>query len=192
MRDYIMVSPPRSHKRMMKPSKYANYDTRGFIKLGVFLAALATIILVALSLSVNPKTPATAEQVKEVIINQGYVPEDIATYYYESDSGFKDTLISCIAFESDDIHFEFFDFNNEASAISIYSQAYEDVVANNDTNNRRKGGTKIANYAIYTLDLQGKYNVMCYVGNTAVYACCDSENKNEIDKILDAIDYLKA
>ena len=30
-----------------------------------------------------------------------------------------------------------------------------------------------------------------YVGNTAVYAYCDSENKTEIDKILDAIDYLK-
>ncbi len=187
-----MVSPPKSHRRMMKPSEYVNYDAKGFIKLGVFLAALVIIILMVLNFSVNPKTPATTEQVKEIIINQGYVPEDIAAYYYESDAGFKDTLNNCIAFESEDIHFEFFNFNNEASAISIYSQAYEDVVANNDTNNRRKGGTKIANYAIYTLDLQGKYNVMIYVGNTAVYAYCNSENKNEINKILDAIDYLKA
>lgn len=186
-----MVSPPKSHRRMMKPSKYVNYDAKGFVKLGVFLAILAVIIFVVLNVSVVPKTPATNEQVKEAIINQGYVPEDISTYYYESDPAFKETLINCIAFESDDIHFEFFNFNNEASAVSIYRQAYEDVVANYDTNNRRKGGTKIANYAIYTLDLQGKYNVMIYVGNTAVYAYCDSENKAEIQKILDAIDYLE-
>ncbi len=186
-----MVSPPKSHRRMIKPSKYANYNTKGFIKLGVFLAFLAVTVLIFLDFSTNPKTPATVEQVKESIIKQGYSPEDIASYYYENDSGFKDTLINCIAFESDDIHFEFFNFNNEASAISIYSQAYEDIVSNNDTNNRRKGGSKIANYAIYTLDLQGKYNVMIYVGHTAVYAYCNSENKVEIQKILDAIDYLE-
>jgi ribosomal protein S17E len=51
---------------------------------------------------------------------------------------------------------------------------------------------QIANYTIYTLDSLGKYNVAIYVGNTAVYAYCDSENKVEIQKILDAIDYLKA
>ncbi len=51
--------------------------------------------------------------------------------------------------------------------------------------------TRIANYSIYLLDSLGKYNVAIYVGNTAVYACCNSENKNEIDKILDAIDYLE-
>lgn len=186
-----MVSPPKSHRKMMKSSKHVNYDTKGFVKLGIFLTALVIIVLVILNFTVNPKTPATVEQMKAEITNQGYVPEDIATYYYESDPEFKNTLINCIAFESDDIHFEFFNFNNEASAISIYSQAYEDIVSNNDTNNRRKGGSKIANYAIYTLDLQGKYNVAIYVGNTAVYAYCNSENKNEINKILDAIDYLE-
>ena len=37
----------------------------------------------------------------------------------------------------------------------------------------------------------GKYNVAIHVGNTAVYAYCDSENQNEINKILDKIDYLE-
>ena len=181
-----------SRPHRTKPAgSYVKPDWKGYFKLALVIIFFIVLSIVFFEFLTVPKTPATTEQVKEIIINQGYVPEEIVSYYYESDTGFKDTLNNCIAFESKDIHFEFFNFNNEASAKSIYIQAYEDIVANNDTNNRKKGGTKIANYAIYTLDLQGKYNVAIYVGNTAVYAYCNSENKNEINKILDAIDYLK-
>ena len=48
-----------------------------------------------------------------------------------------------------------------------------------------------SNYSLYFLDSLGKYNIAIHVGNTAVYAYCDSENQNEINKILDKIDYLE-
>ena len=74
-----------------------------------------------------PKTPATVEQVKSAIVDQGYETKDITELYYKSDPEFKNTLNKCISFEKDDLHFEFFDFNNDNSAVNIYSQAYQEI-----------------------------------------------------------------
>lgn len=85
----------------------------------------------------------------------------------------------------------FFDFNNDNSAVNVFTQVYQEVSYKYNAAHSIEIEHRMANFTIFSLDSLGKYNVAIYVGNTAVYAYCDSENKLEINKILDAIDYLE-
>ncbi len=142
-------------------------------------------------MSADSKTPATTQEVKEAIINYGYEPVDYTDSYYEADISFQLALKECVAFESDDIHFEFFEFNSKEDAVDIWGQAYQKITIQYNAWQKIETEYYVANYRIYTLDSLGKYNVAIYVGNTAVYAYCNSENKNEINEILNKIDYLE-
>ena len=155
------------------------------------LLLFGILIFGILELTTKPKTPATSEQVWNTIVAQGYEPEDIADKYHSQDPESKNSLLKCIAFENSDVHFDFFEFNSDSMAQNIYSQFHRKIVDNYNASHIIETENKQANFIIYTLDNGEKYNVAIYVGNTAVYAYCDSENKNEINKILDAIDYLK-
>lgn len=143
----------------------------------------------------EPKVPPTPEEVQTAIVNYGYEPLDLTEYYCNKDSGFKSTLLDCVAFEKDDIFFAYFNFYSHESAVSFRRNTYAKVrpihgypidgyIHHIETDDRAK------NYVLYSIDTNGRYDVMSYVGNTAVYARCDSENKIEINKILEAIDYL--
>lgn len=178
----------RIHKTRI-PSTNGKWTFKGILILVVVLLVFGLLVWAMLGIATTPKTPTSSEKIWSIITEQGYEPEDVTAYYCVKDPAFQDTLTKCIAFEKDDIHFEFFDFNNEHSAINIYKQAYEMIEKNEYF--RRKSGTHIANHSIYTLDSEGKYSVAIRVGHTALYAYCDSENKNEINKILNAIDYLE-
>lgn len=103
----------------------------------------------------------------------------------------RGVLDECIAFEKDDIHFDFFVYKTKKSAMDLYSQAHAKIILKKNKINAIETDTVLANYAIYTFDDLETYNVAIYVENTAIYAYCKSENKMEINKILDAIDYLK-
>lgn len=181
-----------SRPHRTKPAgSYVKPDWKGYVKLALVIIFFIVLAIVFFNFFAVPKTPATTEQVKSVIVAQGYEPKDITEQYYESDSGFKSVLNHCISFDRDDIHFEFFDFNNNNSAVNVFSQVYQEVSYKYNAAHSIEIDTRIANYRIYTLDSLGKYNVAIFVGHTAVYAHCDSENKAEIQKILDAIDYLE-
>lgn len=167
----------------------------------IFLITLASILAVVLIIgsvlcfiwlmSADSKTPVTADEVREAIISNDYESTDYTDSYYEADLSFQLALKECIAFESDDIHFEFFEFNTKEDAENIWRQAYQKITIQYNAWRKIETEYNVANYHIYTLDSLGKYNVAIYVGNTAVYAYCDSENKNEINKILKKIDYLE-
>lgn len=180
-----------SSPHYMSPVKPAKKDIKGFITLIVVLLLFGILIFGILELTTKPKTPATSEQVWNTIVAQGFEPEDIADKYHSQDPESKNSLLKCIAFENSDVHFEFFEFNSDSMAQNIYSQFHRKIVDNYNASHIIETENKQANFIIYTLDNGEKYNVAICVGNTAVYAYCDSENKNEINKILDAIDYLK-
>lgn len=191
-KEVLILANLSSRPHRTKPTgSYVKPDINGFVRLGLVIALFAVLAFIFFNFISVPKTPATTEQVKSVIVAQGYEPKDITEQYYESDPVFKNTLNKCISFDKDDIHFEFFDFNNNNSAIDIYSQVYSQLSYRYNSAYSVEIDYQIANYSIWLYDSLGKYSVAIYVGNTAVYAHCDSENQNEIDKILDAIDYLK-
>lgn len=175
-----------------RPAAASNskWGLKAFIRIGVFLVFMVVLTLIIFKIAIVPKTPATADQVWNMLVAQGYEAQDITEWYFEKDSGFKQTLIKCIAFEKDDIHFEFFVFNNRNSAIDVYGQLYTKIILSKSNFNIIEFDKQIANYSIYTLDDLDTYNVSIYVEDTAVYAYSKSENKNEINKILAAIDYV--
>lgn len=174
-----------------KTTYTSSISIKSIILAFIFVIIFVVFIILWLSaLFSEPKTPATADEVWVTIEEQGYHPEDISDYYFQKDSGFKVTLKKCIAFEEEDIHFEFFEFNNKDSAIDIYGQAYHNIRVTHNSWQKMETSYENKNYSLYFLDSHGKYNVSIFVENTAVYAYCDSENKYEINRILDKIDYL--
>lgn len=186
-------------KRKVKKPQYAKkpqYHTTISAKtlIGIFAAVIVFVVFIIFCLDAlfsPPKTPVTSDEVWAIIEEQGFTPEDYTEAYYESDVGFRFSLIKCVAFDENDIHFEFFEFNNSDSAIDIYGQAYHKITTTYNSWQKMeiKGFDK--NYSLYFLDSLGKYNVAIHVGNTAVYATCDSENQSKINKILAPIDYLE-
>lgn len=174
-----------------KTTYTSSISIKSIILAFIFVIIFVVFIILWLSaLFSEPKTPATADEVWVAIEEQGYHPEDISDYYFQKDSGFKVSLKKCIAFEKEDIHFEFFEFNNKDSAIDIYGQAYHNIRVTHNSWQKMETSYENKNYSLYFLDSHGKYNVSIFVENTAVYAYCDSENKYEINRILDKIDYL--
>ena len=158
--------------------------------LALFLIVGSVVCFIWL-MSADSKIPATTEEVKAAIINYDYEPIDYTDSYYEADLSFQLALKECVAFERDDIHFEFFEFNTKEDAVDIWGQAYQKITIQYNAWKKIETEYYVANYRIYTLDSLGKYNVAIYVGNTVIYAYCNSENKNEINKILSKIDYLE-
>lgn len=167
------------------------FDVKGFLKLGFFLAVLVLMVWIILKIAVVSKEPVTSEQFYNILVEQGFEPQDITEEYYKFDEDYRSVLIKCLATEKEDIKLVFFEFNNENSPKEIYQQARADIKTKYNAIYKAETDHQVANHCIYTLDSLGKYNIAIYVGNTAISGYCNSENKNEINKILDRIDYLQ-
>ena len=74
----------------------------------------------------------------------------------------------------------------------MYGQAYTKIIRAKDGSDTIKTHEKIANFVIFTLDDHETYNVAIYVGNTAVYAYANSEQKAAVNQVLDKMDYLES
>lgn len=177
-------------------SKTSNYSKTSIKKIIVTLVVITLFLLSAIyfisAIFAESKIQATVDEVWKAIETEGFEPKDITQDYYNSDSDAFMYLNKCIAFDKNDIHFEFFEFNNEDSAKDLYGQAHYKITTTHNSWQRIETDNRMANYRIYTLDANGQYGVAIFVGNTAVYARSQSENKNKIDKILDSIDYLRS
>ena len=180
-------------KYSKQKTTYANnVSTKSLVgAFAVIIVFVAFVVFFLWALSTEPKVPATSDEVWTIIESQGYIPQDYTSEYHNTDISFELSLTKCIGYEKDDIFLQFFEFNNENNAIDIYGQAYQKITQRYNSWQKTEISHHNKNYSLYFLDSKGKYNVAIHVGNTAVYAYCDSENKNEINKILDKIDYLE-
>ena len=163
----------------------AKWGIKGFIKLIVFLAILLAIIYGVVRITGVSKMPAPSSLVWHVLTTEGYDPEDITEKYSSQDSG----LVKCIGVKKDDISFEFYDFDNNASAVNACGNAHSLIVRTKMGLPRAQTKTAMANYTIYTLKARGEYSVAIHVGNTAIYAYSSEENAEKIAKILTDIGY---
>lgn len=148
------------------------------------------ILLVAMLIYVftngQPKTPVTCKQVTAVLSNLEYTPSDTTEAYLKQDSHLKNS----VAVETDNIRFDFFEFDNDNSASNVYTHAYKQIL------NYRNGYVEdveteeyYANYRLYSLKTTGMYYLTIWVDNTAIYAYCDEEYTGELGEILTAIGY---
>ena len=141
-------------------------------------------IVIALNLT-GSKEVATAEQVWDAIAQEGYLPVD-ATYLYEEDMS---SLIQCIAFEKDDVYFNFYILEDSNCARGIYSEIHSHLYQKYHVPYRVEHHSKQANYRIYTIASKGRYSVDVRVGNTVVYAYCDDGNEEGIVNVMKEIGY---
>ena len=159
------------------------------LKLCIFLAIFGLVCYGVFSIAIVPKTPATVEQVMEVMTSFGYEPQDKTDTFIAKNPSAAQNLQQCIAIEKEDVHFEFYSFYNENSAIIMYREAYWHIYYTKMSFPNVELDTKMANYCKYTLKASGTYSVAMYVGPTAVYACSDEENADAIIEIMKAIGY---
>lgn len=133
-------------------------------------------------------TPATTEQVEAALNEQGFQSQNITDSAQNNFPGFR--LESCIVAEQNDIRFEFYRFDNVASAKKVYQQAYSKIIGNR-TSQRVEFEERKLNYHVYTLDIETNYYLAMYAENTAVYAYCNSaENSRKINAVLDSLGYI--
>ncbi len=186
-----MGAPPRSHRMQMGPTGNVKSDFKAYVRLVVVLIFFALFVFGFFRLLNVQKEEATIQEVELAMIEQGYTPRDLTEVYYNQDSGFKTSLKKCIAMQKDDIRLHFFEFKDSESAKNIYRQAYNNAILKYDSFQKIERHAQMGSFSIYTLDSKGMYSVAIYVGNTAISANSNPENKGEINAILSKIDYLE-
>lgn len=131
--------------------------------------------------------PVSVEQINEVLISQDLQPAYITDAAQGNFPGAG--LKECIIAEQEDIRFEFYNFDNQSSALKLYREARNLIITTKMATPRTKIEIGKANYKYYSLTADGNYSVTVYVKNTAIYAYCNEENLSTITAILDDIDY---
>lgn len=157
----------------------------------LFLLVFAALIcgLLYFYLTGQPE-PVSAEQISDALISQDLQPENITDTAQGNFPGAG--LTDCIVAEQDDIHFEFYTFDNPSSALRVYREARKLIITTKMETPRVEIEHGKANYKYYSLAAGGNYSVTVYVKNTAIYAYCAEENQSKIIGILDTIGYVDA
>lgn len=153
----------------------------------VFLALIGGLLKFYLT---GQPEPVSVEQMNDALISQDLQPVDITDSAQGNFPGAG--LNKCVVAEQGDIRFEFYDFDNQSSALKVYREARKLIITTKMAAPRTEIETGKANFKFYSLAADGNYSVTIYVKNTAIYAYCDEENQSKIITILDAIGYVDA
>lgn len=152
----------------------------------VIFAFVSCILMFYLS---GQPDPISTAQINDALISRGLKPVDISA---GARGKFPNAgLNECVVAEKGDIHFEFYNFDNQSSALKLYQEARQLIITTKMATPRTKIETGKANYKFYSLTADGNYSVTVYVKNTAIYAYCNAENLSTITGILDDIDYVE-
>lgn len=161
------------------------------IKLIIFpilVVVLLAVILIVVFTKGHPKTPATVENVFNAIENNGFIGADITSDYQEKwDMG--NELQNAIAFEDNDIRFDFFVFDNDKNAEHIRKQYRSYIRENRYDIPNIEVSEGAANYMLYTIKANGLYTICMRVDNTLVFAYCNEENASKLNAIMIEIGY---
>lgn len=163
----------------------------GNIKLVLFpilVVVLLAVILIAVFTKGHPKTPATVEKVFHAIENNGFVGANITSDYQEK-WGMGNELQNAIAFEDDDIRFDFFEFDSYTNAEHIRKQYRSYIRENRYDIPNIEVSEGAANYMLYTIKANGLYTICVRVDNTLVFAYCNEENASKLNAIMIEIGY---
>lgn len=177
----------------MKIRKTIKRNLKTDIIAAVFIVIAILGIWNALPLLLEPKTPATVEQVVGVLVSQGYTPHDMTEIFIEKNPVAEETLNKLIIVEDGDMRFEFYDFTDSGHATEIYTNNYSNIIRKYNSFPRVQYRNQRANFSIYTLQASGVYAVTIYVGSTAVYAYADADSEHAVNirRVLTEIGYLE-
>ena len=111
----------------------------------VFLALIGGLLKFYLT---GQPDPASVEQVNDTLISQDLQPVDITD---SAQGNFPDAgLNKCVVAEKGDIRFEFYDFDNQSSALEVYREARKLIIRTKMAAPRTEIETGKANYKFYT------------------------------------------
>lgn len=151
--------------------------------------SLLIMVFVCLMLSLGNKTinPLTTVDVCEVLKSQGYQPVNCTDSALAANPGWD--LKGCIKVDNGEFEFEFYEFENESSAVGIYGSAYRHIRTNKMATPKRETEARASNYRMYWLEAGENYAISMYVGTTAVYAFCNKDYAAKLDDILFEMGY---
>lgn len=135
----------------------------------------------------NPIMPVTPQQMYDALLVQGYKPQ-YATQFVSDDLQ-EIGLTDCVVAEQDDIKIDFYLFDNDDAAQTVYNMSVSLIHKERrdpPTHDYSEGNS---NHWRYTLIGQTMYSTAIYVGNTAIYAYCNTENAPKINELLRSIGY---
>ena len=107
-------------KLILKYGDKAIYSICGFIVIS--LAA----ILITIFVNTGEKTPVTCEELNTKLIVMGYEPIDSTYYYQEQNSHLKGS----IAIDTGNLRFDFFEFDNDDSAYTLFYNNHDLIYKN--------------------------------------------------------------
>lgn len=126
---------------------------------------------------------------EEILIANNLNPKNITKNL--SNEYFEAGVINCLISEKNDVHFEFFEFDNISSPIRVYRQVYNDNLSENKLPQNVSIETGGIGYRYYSLTTKDRFLVTVYVENTALYAYCNNENSAELVEIISDMGYVE-
>lgn len=161
-----------------------------FILFPIIVVVLIVAIFIYIFAVKGPKTPATMQLVQEVFESNGLMYGDVTEDYREK-WNVDDMLQSAVACEKDDLRFDFFVFDSDASAEHIRKQYQSYIRENRYDNPNIEVSEGVSNYMLYSIKAAGIYTINMRVENTLVFAYCNEENAADLYKIMVGIGYFE-
>lgn len=161
-----------------------------FIVFPIVVVALIVFIFVYIFIVRGPKTPATPQFVQEVLTTNELPYADITEDYREKWN--VDVMLqSAVACEKDDLRFDFFVFDSDASAEHIRKQYQSYIRENRYDIPNIEVSEGVSNYMLYSIKAAGMYTINMRVENTLVFAYCNEKNAADLNKIMVGIGYFE-
>lgn len=160
------------------------YEGKAVGLIAAFIAIVLAIMLIVMFANTGEKTPVTCEQASTELIKLGYEPADTTYAYSDQNTSLKKS----IAIDTGKIRFDFFEFDNDNSALSLFKNSQAEINQKRNANSQ-DWTAHYNNYVMYSTQSDGIYYIVIRVGNTTIDAYCDAEYKSELDTILLSIDY---
>lgn len=159
------------------------------LKILIAIAILALVGLLFIKIFSHPITPVTPQQMYDALSARGYKTQ--YAMQLVSDNLKKLGLIDCVVAEKNDIHVDFYSFDNDDAAQAVNNKAVSLIHAERRDPPTRDYNEGNSNHWRYTLIGKTMYSTAIYVGNTAIYAYSDTDNAAEINALLESIGYTK-
>ena len=112
--------------------KFRKLGNKGIYLSIAFIIILFAIIWGILSINTGEKTPVESQRVYEEIINLGYEPIDTTSLYIEDDSN----LQKSVTIDNKKIRFDFFEFDNDNSALSLFKNSQAKINQKRNANSQ--------------------------------------------------------
>ena len=164
---------------------------------GLVVTAITVILLVVFvkgaigpmnaSKNVESQKLMDHEEVKELLVNEGFNTEDMKTSYWYLE---ENKLMFVAAGEKDKCKIEFYQYNDGETTNGVYNTISYNFNQDLEFKERENYEKELENGGkIFEMDVDGKYNVVAFKDNTVVYGYCQAKDKSIVKEIVEEIGY---